>query len=513
MRNTAAVQLLAVIRLWSRRTFVQLSAAGGVGCAWQGPVEQPAAQLDGETARAQVERYLERIEDIDRSGPSLNSVIEVNPDALAIADELDQERRSKGPRGPLHGVPILIKDNIDTGDRMQTTAGSLALVGAPAPRDSAVAARLRRAGAVILGKTNLSEWANFRSSNSTSGWSARGGLTRNPYALDHNTCGSSSGSGAAVAADLCAVAIGTETSGSIICPSSINGIVGIKPTVGLVPQAGIIPISHSQDTAGPMARTVADAAILLSALAPPTDYSQFLDAGVLSGARVGVARGMFGYLEEVDSLIESALDVMRQAGAELIELGAIPTAKNFRRAPLEVLLYEFKDGLNKYLAARPGTAINSLREAIEFNELNSDRELAHFGQELFEQAEAKGPLTDAAYLEAFELTQRVAKTGIDDPVEEYGLDAIVAPSTGPAWKTDLVKGDSSSFGSASLAARAGYPHITVPAGRIGGLPVGLSLFGPAMSEPKLIALAYAYEQATHHRKPPTFRPTAPEPSP
>ena len=497
------------MRLWSRRTFVQLGAAGAAGCVRQDSVEQPAARPEVETSRAAVERYLERIEAIDRSGPSLNSVIEINPDALAIADQLDQERRSGGPRGPLHGVPVLIKDNIDTGDRMQTTAGSLALVGAPAPKDSAVAERLRKAGALILGKTNLSEWANFRSTNSTSGWSARGGLTRNPYALDHNTCGSSSGSGAAVAADLCALAIGTETSGSIICPSSINGIVGIKPTVGLVPQAGIIPISHSQDTAGPMARTVADAAALLSALAPPRDYSEFLDPGGLAGARIGVARSMFGFVEEVDSLIEAALDVMRQSGADVIDLDSVPSGKDFGRTPLEVLLYQFKDGLNKYLAARPGTAINTLREAIEFNEKNRDRELAHFGQELFEQAEAKGPLTDAAYLQALERTQNMARGGIDKPVNEHKLDAIVAPSTGPAWKTDLVNGDSSSFGSAGLAARAGYPHITVPAGRIRGLPVGLSLFGPAMSEPKLIALAYAYEQATQHRQAPTFPPTAP----
>ncbi len=478
------------------------------------------------TARSLTEKYLDRIHAIDSQGPALNSVIEVNPDALSLAAALDRERETKGPRGPLHGIPVLIKDNIGTHDRMSTTAGSLALAGFVPPKDSFVAARLRQAGAVILGKTNLSEWANFRSSYSTSGWSGRGGLTRNPYALDRNPCGSSSGSGVAVSANLCAVAIGTETDGSIVCPSSVNGIVGIKPTVGLISRAGIIPISHTQDTAGPMARTVADAAILLGALAgvdpddPVTaasqgkaqvDYTKFLDPSGLRGARIGVVRKLFGFSDAVDRLMASALDAMKQAGAVIVDPAKIETLDKLGEPEMLVLLYEFKADLNAYLAALgPSAPVQTLKDIIEFNERHHEQEMPYFGQDLFVKADTKGPLTTKEYLDAHEKGHRLARSeGIDAVMDKFHLDALVAPTGGPAWITDLVDGDHDSGGSSTPAAVAGYPIVNVPAGFVFGLPIGISFFGRAWSEPTLIKLAYAFEQATHFRQAPRFLPTAP----
>ncbi len=478
------------------------------------------------SARSLVETYLARIREIDKDGPKINAVIELNPDALAIAEALDRERRDKGLRGPLHGIPVLIKDNIDTADRMMTTAGSLALNGSIAPRDAFVVERLRHAGAVILGKTNLSEWANFRSSHSSSGWSGRGGQTRNPYALDRNPCGSSSGSGSAAAANLCALAVGTETDGSVTCPSSMNGLVGIKPTVGLVSRSGIIPISHTQDTAGPMARTVTDAAILLAAMAgvdardPATkegagnaqpDYTKFLDPNGLRGARIGVARKFFGFNEKVDALMAQALDTMKHLGAQIIDPADIPTTGKFGEAENEVMLFEFKADLNLYLAhLGPKAPVHSLREIIDFNDRNADREMPFFGQDLMIKAQAKGPLTSPAYLKALKLCRDLSRTqGIDAIMSQHKLDALVAPTAGPAWPIDLPNGDHSGGGDfTGPAAVAGYPHITVPAGCVFGLPVGLSFAGRAHSEPVLIRLAYAFEQATKFRQPPKFLPTA-----
>src|SRR5271170_5723772 len=390
------------------------------------------------TARSLVEKYSTRIDEIDKHGPAINSVIELNPDALSIADALDQERKAKGPRGPLHGVPILIKDNIDTADRMMTTAGSLALVGSKPKKDSYVAQKLRSAGAVILGKTNLSEWANIRSSHSTSGWSGRGGLTKNPYSLDRNPCGSSSGTGAGISANLAAIGIGTETDGSIVCPSSSNGLVGIKPTVGLVSRAGIIPISHSQDTAGPMCRTVRDAAILLSALAgvdpddPATaasagksqpDYSRFCDAAGLKGARIGVARKYFGFNDAVDALMEESLDAMKKQGATLVDPADVETLGKFDDSELLVLMYELKADLNAYLAGLSGASVHSLKDVIEFNERNREKEMPWFGQDLFVKAEAKGPLTEKEYLDALAKNHRLARAeGIDAVMDKHKLD-------------------------------------------------------------------------------------------
>jgi len=477
------------------------------------------------TARSLTEKYLARIELIDKQGPAVNSLLQINPDALAIAADLDQERRAKGPRGPLHGIPIVIKDNINTHDRMTTTAGSLALAGSIPRRDAFVAQKLRAAGAVILGKTNLSEWANFRSSHSTSGWSARGGLTRNPYALDRNPCGSSSGSGVAVAANLCAAALGTETDGSIVCPSSANGIVGIKPTLGLVSRAGIIPIAHSQDTAGPMARTVADAAALLGALTGVdpedratdesrrqalSDYTQFLDPGGLRGARIGVARRFFSFSEAVDRVMNAALEEMKRYGAVIVDPADSETKEKLDDSEMQVLLYEFKADLNLYLAALgPGAPVHSLKEIIQFNERNREKEMPYFGQDLFLKAEAKGPLTSKEYLDALEKNHRVAQTeGIDAVLAKFHLDALVAPTGGPPCVTDLVDGDHDTGGSSTPAAVAGYPNISVPAGFIFGLPVGISFFGRAYSEPTLIRIAYAFAQATRHRRPPRFLSTA-----
>ncbi|HYO92330.1 MAG TPA: amidase [Pyrinomonadaceae bacterium] len=473
------------------------------------------------TARSLAERYLSRIDEIDRRGPALNSVIETNPEALKIAEALDSERKAGRVRGPLHGIPVLIKDNIDTADSMMTTAGSLALVGAKPQRDAFIVERLRASGAVIIGKTNLSEWANFRSTHSTSGWSGRGGQTRLPYVLDRNPCGSSSGSGVSVAANLCAVAVGTETDGSIVCPSSANSIVGIKPTLGLVSRSGIIPIAHSQDTAGPMARTVRDACFLLAALAgtdprdPATnaartkllsDYTKFLDPAGLRGARIGVARKFFGFSDHVDKLMSEALDVMKRAGATLVDPADIETAGKFDDTELEVLLYEFKADLNKYLAGLgPGAPVRSLKEIIAFNERNREREMPYFGQELFIRAEAKGPLTSRQYRQALAKNLLLSRArGIDATMNKHGLDAIVAPTGGPPWTTDLINGDHFSGASSTPAAVAGYPNITVPAGYVYGLPVGISFFGRAWSEPVLIKFAYAFEQATKHRAAPKF---------
>ncbi|MCI0489672.1 MAG: amidase [Blastocatellia bacterium] len=531
----------------NRRAFLQYSLAGGAlalsGSALSktaraafspAPFEleetsiaelQDAMKTGELTARAIVDKYLARIDEIDKQGAALNSIIEINPDARAIADSLDEERKSRGARGPLHGIPVLIKDNIDTADHMTTTAGSLALAGSIPAQDAFVAKRLREAGAVILGKTNLSEWANFRSTRSSSGWSGRGGQTRNPYALDRNPCGSSSGSGAAAAASLCAAAIGTETDGSIVCPSSANSIVGIKPTLGLVSRSGIIPIAHSQDTAGPMARTVADAATLLGALTgvdprdaatntsrgkSHSDYTRFLDPQGLRGARIGVARNFFGFNDKVDKLMEEAVKAMKGLGAVIVDPANITTAGKFDDSEFEVLLYEFKADLNKYLAGLgPGAKVHSLKEIIEFNEKNREKEMPFFGQEIFIRAQEKGPLTSRAYRAALKKNQQLARTqGIDATMLKHRLDAIVAPTGGPPWTTDLVNGDHFSGGSSSPAAVAGYPNITVPAGYIFGLPVGISFFGRAYTEATLIKLAYSFEQATRFRKPPQFLPSA-----
>ncbi|GJM27952.1 MAG: amidase [Cyclobacteriaceae bacterium] len=530
-----------------RRNFLQTSALGSLfstiglaGCAFEGANESSAEvpvesflleettveQLQQEmatgnlTARSIVELYLDRIEKIDKNG--LNSVIEINPDALSIADQLDQERSSGNLRGPLHGIPVMIKDNIDTADNMMTTAGSLALIGPSPAKDAFIVAKLREAGAVLLGKTNLSEWANFRSERSSSGWSGRGRQTRNPYALDRNPCGSSSGSGAAVSANLCAITIGTETNGSIVCPASNNGVVGIKPTVGLWSRSGIIPISHTQDTAGPMARTVADAAALLGPLTgtdpsdPRTDYSegnfhqdytQFLTESGLQGKRIGVWRSSMGFHEKVDQLMEESFELMKTAGAEIIDPVDIKSNRNIGRAGYDVLLYEFKHGLNQYLAAR-GTTIKSLEELIEFNKTNRETSMPYFEQERLQLAQSMGDLESQEYQDALEKVLRLSREeGIDQVLQEHDLDAIVAPTGGPAWPNDQINGDHFSGGSSSPAAQAGYPSISVPAGYIHGLPVGISMFSTAWREPELIAMTYAFEQVRGPREVPQLLPT------
>ena len=538
----------------NRRTFVRSSVIGGVGLASvtvtatakealgantsSTAPSPPAFELDeltiGElqsgvasgkfTAYSLTRKYLDRIDEVDKHGPAINAVIETNPDALPIATELDRERKAKGPRGPLHGIPVLIKDNIDTHDRMTTTAGSLALGGSIPLQDSSVAKKLRDAGAVIMGKTNLSEWANFRSSHSSSGWSGRGGQTKNPYVLDRNPCGSSSGTGAGVSANLAAIGVGTETDGSVVCPSSANSLVGIKPTLGLISRAGIIPIAHNQDTAGPMCRTVTDAAILLSALAGIdarddvtrasagksfADYSKFLDANGLRGARIVVHRKGFGFSDGVDKLMNDCIDIIKQRGAIVIDPADIPTQGKFDDSELEVLLYEFKADLNSYLASLgPRAPVKSLKEIIDFNEQYRDREMPYFGQDLFVKAQAKGPLTDKAYRDALAKDQRMSrKEGIDLVMNKNKLDALIAPTGGPAWPTDWLNGDHFTGGYSTASAVAGYPHITVPAGYVFGLPVGISFFGRAWSEPTLIKFAYAFEQATRARRAPQFLPT------
>lgn len=481
---------------------------------------QEAMRTGKMTAKDITQKYLDRIREID---PKINSVVETNPDAISIAEQLDRERKSGKVRSNLHGIPVLLKDNIDTADKMRTTAGSLALLDAPTPKvDAFLVQQLRKAGAVILGKTNLSEWANFRSDNSSSGWSGRGGQTHNPYILDRNPCGSSSGSGAAIAANLAAVAIGTETDGSIVCPSSINGIVGIKPTLGLVSRSGVIPIAHSQDTAGPMCRTVADAAIVLSALVGidktdaitsqaakgEKDYTKFLLKDGLKGMKVGVMRQYFGRNPRLDAFMEKQLKVLKDNGSTLIDVN-FPTLSKFGDAESEVLYYEFKDDLNKYLANRGGK-MKTLKDLIDFNNQNADKEMPYFGQEIFLKAQEKGNLDDRAYrlalLQSKVLTQ---EQGIDAVMDKDKLDAVFAPSNSPSWMVDLVSGDCGSgyVGSSSLAAVSGYPNITVPAGFLSELPIGVSFFGRAFSEPTLIKIAYAFEQATKARKTPKFLPT------
>ena len=531
----------------SRREFVALAATGvaaagspaaaaaaprdgATAAPFQAPredalFEKTAADLSammqrGElTSRALVERYLQRIAAMDKQGPAINAVIELNPDAPAIAVAMDAERKAGKVRGPLHGIPVLIKDNLDTADRMKTTAGSLALADAPAPKaDAAVVLKLRLAGAVILGKTNLSEWANFRSTHSSSGWSGRGGQTLNPYALDRTPSGSSSGSAAAAAASLCAAAVGTETDGSIVSPASVCGLVGIKPTVGLLSRSGIIPISRTQDTAGPMARTVRDAAMLLGAMAGPdpadpatllaqfeADYTRFLRINGLKGARLGVVRNLLGQQPPVDAVIRPALDVLKARGATLVEVELKSTA--YDEAELEVLLYEFKAGLNAYLAGRGG-AVKDLAALIAFDNGRREAEMPFFGQELLLQAQAKGSLSDPAYLKAL-ATCAQARSSITGLLEKHQLQALVGPTSGTPWLTDHVNGDSSSgLSFSSPAAVGGCPHITVPAGLAFGLPVGLSFVAGPWQEAQLLPLAYAFEQVSAARRPPRFQPTA-----
>jgi amidase len=493
--------------------------------------EASVAQLRGAmeagtlSAQALVARYRERIEALDRQGPALRAVLELNPEADAIARTLDVERAQGKVRGPLHGIPVLLKDNIDTADGMHTTAGSLALMESRPARDATVVRRLRKAGVVILGKTNLSEWANFRSTRSSSGWSARGGQGRNPYVLDRSPCGSSSGSAVAVAAGMAAVAVATETDGSILCPAALSGIVGIKPTVGLVSCAGVIPIAHSQDVVGPMARTVADAAALLGLMTGEDDqdaatqgsqslrsYMQCLDKDALHGARIGIAREVyFGYHEQVDLVAEAAIAVLKDLGAEVIDPANIPTAEEMRKPPSEmvVLLHEFKAGLNQYLDRRGDPLVHTLGDLIRFNETHAAEEMPFFRQELLVQAQAKGPLTDSAYLEALRENHSLSRErGINLVMDAQRLDALFMPTRSPAWTIDLVNGDRAVGGSQRPTALAGYPAITVPAGyAFGALPVGVTFMGRAWSEPKLIAYAYALEQALGARRPPQFLPT------
>lgn len=518
---------------------VALTMAGRAQDAGQPPSATAAASIDyadittlqeqmagGRLDSQKLARdFIDRIDKLDQAGPRVNSVIEINPDALSMAKQRDNERKS-GKHGGLWGIPVLLKANIDTGDKMPTTAGSLALLGAPAPRDATVAAKLREAGAVILGKTNLSEWANFRSSRSTSGWSGRGGLTRNPYVLDRSACGSSSGSAAAVAAGFATVAIGTETNGSIICPSAANGVVGIKPTVGLVSRSGIIPISSTQDTAGPIARDVRDAAIVLSAIAGSdprdpatrdadrhaTDYTKFLDPDALKGKRIGVVRELSHDGPEVAKLLEQAIAVSRAHGATIVDPVKIPHVDDYGKAEMTVLLYQFKHGINAYLAARKGLKVHSLADLIAFDNAHAAQEMPWFGQELFTQAEAKGPLTDKTYRDALAKLQRLAgPEGIDAAMKAHRLDALLAPAQGPAWRIDLVNGDPDLPSAYGPAAVAGYPSVTVPAGFVHGLPVGMLFFGRKWSEPTLIGIAYAYEQATHARRNPGFLTALPAP--
>ena len=484
------------------------------------------------TARSIVESYLKRIEEIDQNGPGIHSVVEINPDAVVIADQLDKERRDGNIRGPLHGIPILLKDNIETADKLHTTAGSYALENVAVKQDAQVARKLREAGVILLGKANMSEWAYFRSTRASSGWSARGGQTKNPYILTRSPCGSSSGSGAAVAANVIPVAIGTETDGSIVCPASANSIVGIKPTMGLVGRSGVIPGAHSQDVVGPMARTVADAAAVLGALTgvdaqdpatngsdgrAQTDYTKFLDPQGLEGARIGIARNYFGYHEMVDALINQSIAVMKERGAVIVDPANVETAGKFGGCEVTTFLYELKADLAKYLQERSSTGPRSLQDLIAFNEKNRDREMPYFEQEFFKLAQEKGgPLTDQAYLDAIkECRDLAAAQGLDATLRKYNLDAIVAPTLGPIMPIDLTLGDhlippwATQYWAPSVAAVAGYPHISVPAGYVSGVPVGISFMASAWSEPTLIKIAYAFEQATKYRKPPRFLVTDP----
>ena len=532
-----------------RRNFIQLSAISGaipfLGIKACAPADEPNNQSTTEenpfeleewtveqfqdamesgkyTSRQICELYIARIKEKDQSENGLNSVIELNPDALAIADDLDKERTEGKVRSPLHGIPIMIKDNIDTGDKMMTTAGSMALAGSSAPDDAFIVKKLREAGAVLLGKTNLSEWANFRSFRSSSGWSGRGRQTRNPYALDRNPCGSSAGSGSAASGNMCALTIGTETNGSIVCPSSANGLVGIKPTVGLWSRDGIIPISETQDTAGPMVRSVADGAALLGALVGVdesdtrtkesegnyhTDYTQFLDVNGLQGKRIGVLNGTLGYHEKVDEIMERSFAALEAQGATLVKDIKLYENDAYGNSGLELLLYEFKDGVNKYLASRPDLKVKTLADIIQFNKDNADVEMPYFPQGILERAEMKGPLTDEEYKEHLKVVTEVSRNGIDKALKENNLDAIIGVTGGPAWPIDVINGDHFGTGSSTPAARSGYPNITVPAGYVHGLPVGMSIFAGKYEEPKLISMAYAFEQATKVRKAPKLLPT------
>ncbi|MEO8073585.1 MAG: amidase [Acidobacteriota bacterium] len=520
----------------NRREFLQIGAAGLTALTFMKKTnaetqtniqieeitvnELQDAMKSGKTSAVEITRkYLERIREID---PKLNSILETNPDALKIAEEMDKERKNGKIRSQMHGIPVLIKDNIDTADKMKTTAGSLALIDAPTPKNDAfIVSQMRKAGAIIIGKTNLSEWANFRSSKSSSGWSGRGGQTHNPYILDRNPCGSSAGTGASIAANLAAVGIGTETDGSIICPSATCGIVGIKPTLGLVSRSGIIPIAHSQDTAGPMARTVADAAILLGVLVGndkndsitsqatkgENDYTRFLQKDGLKNMRIGVGRQTFGRNSKIDAVVEPQLQVLKDGGATLIDI-EFENLDKFGDPEYQVLLYEFKEDLNKYLAGRGGK-YKTLADLIEFNKANKDKEMPYFGQEIFVQAQEKADLNDRAYrLALLQSKLYTQEQGIDAVMNKNKLDAFVAPSGGAAWMTDLVNGDCGVFeGLTSLAAVSGYPSITVPAGYVQELPVGVTFFGRAFAEPMIIKIAYAFEQATKARKTPKFLPT------
>ena len=518
--GVASAGLLGAERARAAAAETPASDAGSAGSLDEVSVEELQARMasGAESSRSITQKYLDRI--AQRDG-RVRSVLETNPDALAQADALDRERKAGTVRGPLHGIPVLLKDNIATRDKMHTTAGSLALMEAVVPADAFLVVRLREAGAVLLGKTQLSEWANFRSTHSSSGWSGRGGQCRNAYALDRSPSGSSSGSGVAVSANLCAVAVGTETDGSIVSPSSASALVGVKPTVGLVSRSGIVPISHSQDTAGPMARTVKDAALLLEVLAgrDPADaatgakgakfgvrYSAALDRGALKGARIGVSRTKyFGYHPATDALAEEVLKIFKAEGAVLVDPANLATAGKIDEPELEVLLYEFKADLESYLAKLGGSGPRTMKALIEWNQAHADAEMPLFAQELFLDAEKKGPLTSAAYRKARDACIRLSrKEGIDATLSKHKLDAIVAPTQGPSWLIDWVNGDYSSGGCSTAAAVAGYPHVTVPMGQVRGLPVGFSFFGGPWSEAKLLNLAYAYEQASKARKPPTF---------
>jgi len=552
-----------------RRGFLQLGALAGAGAVWPRAVgssasaqrepdrapgdfnEATIAQLQAAMAAGKVSAveltrfYLRRIEALDEQGPRLNSVIELNPDALTLAAAADADRRRGRVRGPLHGIPVLLKDNIDTGDRMQTTAGSFALAGAPAVRDATVAAKLRDAGAVLLGKAALSEWANFRSTHSSSGWSGRGGQCNNPYALDRNPCGSSSGSGAAVSANLCAVALATETDGSIVCPAHANGVVGIKPTLGVTSRAGVVPISHTQDTIGPHARTVADAAAVLTAIASrspdgrdpatggvplgwtgrarpplPADYSAFVTPNGLAGAKLGVTRqGIDDVSAFTAAVFDAALDAMRAAGATLVDLDGAGFVFPPGDGELLVLLFDFVGDLKAYFATRVGVPVahQSLAEAIAFNRANADAEMPFFGQEIFELAAALEPGADTpqpifgglTYNQALEIDRKAGNDGIDAALTRFHVDAIVTPTGTPAWPTDLISGDRFEFGTSSLAAIVGYPIVTVPMGNTFGVPVGVSFIGTAFSEPTLIRVASGFEHALPARIEPQFAATLP----